>query len=78
VVALLSKIRLFLLRPVTWQIYHGFWAVVWALLFVPAMTVWKESIPFLMFVSMQTALGGALGGFAAALGARKADPEDSL
>lgn len=73
---LASRARAVLVSPRLWQWYHAFWACAWTALFVPAMTVWRESIPLLMFVSMQTALGGALAGFTAAIGARKADPDD--
>lgn len=72
----MTRIRAALAAPKLWQGYHAFWAVAWAVLFVPAMTIWRDSIPLLMFVSMQTALGGALAGFTAAIGARKADPDD--
>lgn len=65
-----------LTRPRTWLWYHATWSVVWSVLFPPAVTWWRDSVPFLMFVSMQTALGGALAGVAAALGGMKADPED--
>ncbi len=64
--------------PRFWFWYHAISAVGWAVLYLPAMTIWRSSLPFLMFVSMQTALGGSLAGVAGALAGRKADPEDDL
>ena len=58
--------------------FHGTWALIWVVLFPPGMIWWRESVPFLMFVSLMTALSGALAGFGSALGARKADPEDPI
>lgn len=74
----MSRARAVLTSPLTWQWYHGLWALAWAGLFIPAMTVWAESIPLLMFISMQTALGGSLAGFVASISARKADPKDPM
>lgn len=72
------KLRALLTSPRFWFWYHGSWTAIWLILYPPALLLWSHSIPFLMFVSMQTALGGAAGGLAASLGARKADPEDEL
>ncbi len=53
-------------------------AVVWAALFVPGVLSWRESIPFLVFVSIYANFVGHLSGVAAAAGARKVDPDDPL
>jgi hypothetical protein len=53
-------------------------AAVWAALFAPGLLSWRESIPFLVFVSIYANFVGHLSGIAAAAGARKADPEDPL
>lgn len=58
--------------------FHGAQTVKWMLLFGPGMWLWRESVPFLMYVSLDTALAGALAGFGTALAARKADPSDPL
>jgi hypothetical protein len=67
-----------LAQPRFWQWFHGLSALMWLVLYAPAMLLWERSIPFLMFVSMQTALGGSLAGLAGAIAGRKADPEDDL
>ena len=53
-------------------------ALVWGVLFYPGLTTWRESIPFLVFVSIYANFVGHLSGVAAAAGARKADPNDPL
>jgi hypothetical protein len=50
----------------------------WLVLFPLGMLWWQDSVPFLMYVSLDTALTGSLAGFGTALAARKADPEDPL
>lgn len=74
----MTRLRSYMAAPLTRQAWHAAWAAAWAGLFWPAMTVWRESVPFLMFVSMATALSGSLAGVTAAIGARKADQEDPL
>lgn len=64
--------------PKWWMIFHGVQAAKWLMLFIPGMWLWRNSVPFLMYVSLDTALAGALAGFGTALAARKADPEDPL
>jgi hypothetical protein len=73
-----AKLRAFALSGRVHMVWYAFWAIVWFVLYAPGMTIWSTSIAFLMFVSLQTALNGALQGFTSSLGARKADPEDDL
>jgi hypothetical protein len=72
----ISKARALLIKPQFWQVFHAVQAVKWVLLFPPGLLLWRESVPFLMYVSLDTALTGSLAAYGAALGARKADPED--
>lgn len=65
-------------NPRFWMAFHAFGIARWALLFPPGMIWWRGNIPFLMYVSLDTALTGSIAGFGAALAARKADPEDPL
>jgi hypothetical protein len=51
-------------------------AVVWALLFIPGLISWRESVPFLVFVSIYANFVGHLSGVAGAVAARKVDPDD--
>lgn len=65
-------------NPRAWMWFHGVQAAKWLLLFGPGMWLWRDSVPFLMYVSLDTALVGALAGFGTTLAARKADPGDPL
>jgi hypothetical protein len=51
-------------------------ALAWAVLFIPGLLFWRESVPFLVFVSIYANFVGHLSGVAGAIAARKADPED--
>lgn len=53
-------------------------AVVWAVLFVPGLLAWRDSVPFLVFVSIYANFVGHLSGVAGAVAARKADADDPL
>lgn len=61
-----------------WAWFHGAGAVVWAALSVPGMTVWRQSVPFLVFVSLYALMLSHVVGAVAALSTRKADPEDDV
>ena len=50
--------------------------LVWAVLFIPGLIAWRESVPFLVFVSIYANFVGHLSAVAGAVAARKADPED--
>lgn len=70
--------RKWFVNPKFWMWFHTIQMVKWLVLFLPGMLLWRESLPFLMYVSLDTALTGSLAGLGAALAARKADPEDSV
>lgn len=72
------RLRGLLISPRFWLWFHAVQAIKWVLLFPPGLLLWRDSVPFLMYVSLDTALTGSLAGFGAALGARKADPDDPL
>lgn len=65
-------------NPKAWMVFHGVNIFKWLVLFPIGMSLWRNNIAFLMYVSLDTALTGSLVGFGAALAARKADPEDPL
>ena len=67
-----------LVNPKFWMWFHGVNAFKWVALFPLGMWLWRDSVPFLMYVSLDTALTGTLAAFGSALAARKADPEDPL
>lgn len=72
------RIRRLLVSPRFWQLFHAVNAAKWVLLFPPGLLLWRDSVPFLMYVSLDTAMTGSLAAYGAALGARKADPDDPL
>jgi hypothetical protein len=72
----LCTVRTWLIKPAFWQVFHAAQAVKWVILFPFGMVLWRESVPFLMYVSLDTALTGSLAAYGSALGARKADPDD--
>lgn len=63
-------------NPKAWMLFHIFGIARWLILFPLGMTIWRENLMFLMYVSLDTALTGALVGFGTTLAARKADPDD--
>jgi hypothetical protein len=74
----MGRIRKIAASPKCWLMFHAANSAKWIILFPVGMAVWRQSVPFLMYVSLDTALTGALVGCAAALAARKADPDDPL
>lgn len=67
-----------LVSPRWWLWFHTANGLKWLVLFIPGMWVWNQSVPFLMYVSLDTALTTSLAGLGAALAARKADPDDPV
>lgn len=74
----MDRIRALVTNPRAWMWFHGVNIAKWLVLFPIGMWIWRSSVPFLMYVSLDTALTGSLAGFGAALAARKADPKDPL
>lgn len=71
-------VRGLITNPRFWMWFHGVNALKWLVLFPLGMWLWRGSVPFLMYVSLDTAFIGALAAFGSALAARKADPDDPL
>lgn len=61
-----------------WQWIHGIGALIWIALCVPGMTVWRDSVPFVVFISLYAIVLSHLVGYVASVGARKADHDDPL
>lgn len=61
-----------------WQHIHGAGTVIWLGLTVPAMTIWRGSIGFVVFMSLYAIVLSHTVGYVAAVGARKADRHDPL
>lgn len=74
----MGRLNDLVVSPRFWQIFHAFGMLRWTVLFLPGLLLWRDSVPFLMYVSLDTALTGSVAGFGAALAARKADSKDPL
>lgn len=46
--------------PTTLRAFNGWATVLWAVLAVPAVLFWRDSVPFLVFVSVYANLAGHL------------------
>jgi hypothetical protein len=66
------------LQPRAQLRFHAVLSFVFAAAFVPGLLYWRDSVPFLVAISIYANLAGHLAGMAAAAGARKADPGDDL
>jgi hypothetical protein len=71
-------VRRALVSPRFWLWLHSIGAVVWIVLCVPGMTVWRNSVPFVVFISLYAIVLSHVVGAVAALGGRKADADDPL
>lgn len=54
--------------PKTWARVHLTLTVFWALLTIPAVTLWKDSVPFLVSISMAALVLGSIASWTAAKG----------
>ncbi len=61
-----------------WQWVHGLGTVVWMGLCLPGLTIWRQSVPFVVFISLYAIVLSHLVGFVAAIGTRMADRGDPL
>ncbi len=52
--------------PNAWVKIHGGLTVFWALLTIPAVTLWKDSVPFLVSISMAALVLGSIASWTAA------------
>lgn len=64
--------------PRFWMWFHGANVIRWLVLAPIGMIWWRESVAFLVYVSLDTVVMGSVVGFGTALAARKADPDDPL
>lgn len=72
----MARLRRALLSPRFWQWFHVAGTALWIGLSVPGMTVWRGSLAFIVFVSLYAIVLSHAVGAVAALGGRKADPDD--
>jgi hypothetical protein len=61
-----------------WQRFWLAWAGIWACNIPFAVTVWKRSLEYLIFISVMALVLACLAAFQASLGMRKTDPTDPL
>lgn len=59
-----------------WAYVHGIGVVIWTALCWPGLTSWRNSIEFVVFMSLYNVVLTHLVGWVSALAARKADPND--
>lgn len=52
--------------PATWARVHGTLSVFWMLLTIPAVTIWRDSVPFLVAISMCALVLGSVASWTAA------------
>ncbi len=69
----MNRLNSLMLMSKFWMWIYGSQAVLWIVSFPFAVTMWKESVVYLIFLSQLTELTGALGGMATVLAERKAD-----
>ena len=74
----MTRIRDVLASPRFWLWLHSVGTLLWIGLCVPGMTVWRSSVPFVVFISLYAIVLSHVVGAVAALGGRKADPDDPL
>lgn len=63
-------------RPQFLRAFHAFATVLWLLLAVPAVLLWKQSVPFLVFVSVYANVVGHFSSWQAARVEVKQDEAD--
>lgn len=71
-------VRDVVIDPRFWMWFHGVNVARWLVLAPIGMIWWRNSVAFLVYVSLDTVVVGSVTGFGTALAARKADPEDPL
>jgi hypothetical protein len=61
-----------------WSRFWLFWMAVWIGNIPPALTVWKNSLEYLIFISVMALVLACAAAFQSSLGMRKVDPDDPL
>lgn len=59
-----------------WVWVHVTGALIWTALCWPGLTIWRNSVPFVVFISLYALILSHVVGAVAGLSARKADPND--
>jgi len=59
-------VRKIALSPKVWVRVHGTLGVVWTLMTIPAVLLWKDSVPFLVAVSIYANIAGSAASWQAA------------
>jgi hypothetical protein len=63
------------------RFWTGFWLLwigVWLVAIWPSVTVWRNSLPYLVFLSVMALVLGCSAALQSSLTMRKADPDDPL
>jgi len=72
------RLREVLSDPKTWVRVHGTLAVSWVMLAVPAVLWWRNSVPFLVFISVYANFAGSVASWQAARADRNSVSMDDL
>jgi len=75
---MLDRFRALLGNGLFWQRFWLAWIAVWLANIPFALTIWRESLGYLIFLSVAALILSSAAAFQGSLGMRKTDPEDPL
>ena len=64
--------------PCTWAKVHGFSTLLWLALIYPSVTIWRESVPYLVAISVAANVVGSAAAWTAARGDRNSPTSADL
>ncbi len=76
--ALARRVNAILGNGQFWSRFWAGWMLLWAANIPFALTIWKNSLEYLVFISVMALILSCAASFQSSLGMRKADPEDPL
>jgi hypothetical protein len=64
--------------PCTWAKIHGASVIIWLALIWPSITIWRESVPYLVAISVAANVVGSAAAWTAARGDRNSPTSEDL
>jgi len=64
--------------PCTWAKIHGVCVIIWLVLIPPSVTIWRESVPYLVAISVAANVVGSAAAWTAARGDRNSPTVEDL
>lgn len=61
-----------------WQWHWAIWVLFWLGMIWPSTTIWRNSLPYLVFLSVMALVLGCAAAWQSSLSMRKADPADPV